>query len=95
MATHSAPQPSDHASHGRGAHDATEPSAGAQIASIIAENRELRAQVEQLRSERTRLADVQHRIMELLKVPSPDKIVHDLRNLLNERDLLKALVDEL
>jgi hypothetical protein len=70
-------------------------SAGAQIASTLAENRELRAEVEQLRAERNRLLESQRRIMELIGAPTPDKLVHDLRNVLNERDLLKALVDEM
>lgn len=71
------------------------PSVGAQIAATLAENRELRAQLEQLRSERNRLAETQGRIMELIGTASPEKLVHDIRNVLNERDLLKALVDEL
>ena len=70
-------------------------SAGAQIASTLAENRELRAEVEHLRAERHRLMETQRRIMELIGAPSAEKLVHDLRNVLNERDLLKALVDEL
>ena len=70
-------------------------SPGAQIATTLAQNHELRAEVEQLRVERNRLLETQHRIMELIGAPSPDKLVHDLRNVLNERDLLKALVDEL
>lgn len=71
-----------------------ESSAAAQITSLVAENRELRAQLEQARADRNRLADVQARIAELLGGPSPDKLVHNLRNVLNERALLKALVDE-
>ena len=70
-------------------------SPGAHIATTLAENRELRAEVEQLRTERNRLLETQRRIMELIGAPSPDKLVHDLRNVLNERDLLKALVAEL
>jgi len=74
----------------------TEPtSAGAQIATTLAENNELRAQLEQLRAERNRLVETQRRMMQVLGVTSPDKLVHDLRNVLNERDLLKALVDEM
>jgi len=87
------PQTAD-AHAGPGLNDGPEPT-GAGLASMLAENRELRAQVEQLRSERNRLAEQQTRIQELLKAASPDKLLHDLRNLLNERDLLKALVDEL
>lgn len=70
-------------------------SAGAQIAAVIAENRELKAELEQLRAERARWRETQERIMQLLGTKGPEKLVHDLRNVLNERDLLKALVDEL
>lgn len=70
-------------------------SPGAQIATTLAENNELRAQLEQLRAERNRLVETQRRVMEVLGVSSPEKLIHDLRNVLNERDLLKALVDQL
>lgn len=72
-----------------------EESAGGQIAAIVAENRELRAQVDQLHADRARWQEIQGRIMALLKTSAPEKLVHDLRNVLNERDLLKALVDEM
>lgn len=70
-------------------------SAGAQITSLMAENHELRGQIEQLRTERTRWTETQRRMMELLHTSAPEKLVHDLRNLLNERDLLKTLVDQM
>ncbi|HSU68205.1 MAG TPA: hypothetical protein VLJ39_15105 [Tepidisphaeraceae bacterium] len=70
-------------------------SAAAQIAGVLAENRELRAQVEQLRAERKALLDIQQSVVGLLGAKSPDRIVHDLRNVINERDLLKTLVDEM
>ena len=70
----------------------TEPSA-AEITSAGAENQELRAQVATLRAERDRLLETQRRIMELLRSANPDRIVHDLRNVLNERDLFKTLAD--
>lgn len=78
-------------------HEATggEAASAAQITAVAAENRELRAQLDQARADRSRLMDAQRRIMELLGTSNPEKIVHDLRNLLNERDLLKALVDEM
>ena len=75
--------------------DAETGSAGARIASTMADNHELRAELNQLRAERDRLLETQRRIMEVLGAKSPDKLVHDLRNVLNERDLLKALVDQL
>jgi len=66
-----------------------------QMNAALAEIRELRAELEQIRAERNRLAETQRRIMELLNVGSPDKLVHDIRNVLNERELLKALVGDL
>jgi hypothetical protein len=81
-------------------HERREPSEveaapAAQITAIAAENRDLRAQLDQARADRSRLLDAQRSVMELLGTANPDKILHDLRNLLNERDLLKALVDEM
>ena len=65
----------------------------AQMAALIAENKELRAEVERLRAERARLAELQGRVMEVLGCKSPDRLVHDLRNVLNERELYRALAD--
>jgi hypothetical protein len=65
----------------------------AQLAMQAAQIHELRAEVEHLRGERDRLADRQRQIAELLKSTNPDKIVHDLRNLLNEVQLYKMLAD--
>ena len=65
----------------------------AQIAAQAASLHELRSELNQLRAERDRLSDRQRQIAELLKSANPDKIVHDLRNVLNELTLYKALVD--
>ena len=65
------------------------------VVSLTAQLHELRAELEQLRADRNRLAETQRRIMELLNVQSPDKLVHDVRNVLNERELLKAIVGEM
>jgi len=67
----------------------------AHVTALVAQNRELRAELDQIRAERNRLADTQVKIMELLKVKSPDKLLHDIRNVLNERELLKALVGDI
>jgi hypothetical protein len=67
----------------------------AHLVSLTAELHELRAQLEQIRAERNRLAETQRHLMELLHVQSPEKLVHDVRNVLNERELLKALVAEM
>jgi hypothetical protein len=62
---------------------------------LTAEVNELRAELEQLRAERNRLADIQRRIMELLKVQTPERLLHDIRNVLNERELLRALTAQM
>jgi hypothetical protein len=65
----------------------------ARLSAVIAENHELRAEVERLRSERARMADLQNRLMEAIGSKSPDRLVHDVRNVLNERELYRALAD--
>ena len=64
-----------------------------QLASQAAHIHELRAEAERLRAERDRLADRQRQIAELLKSANPDKIRHDLRNVLNELQLYKMLAE--
>ena len=65
----------------------------ARLAAVTAENRELRAELEQLRADRARVAEIQSRLMEVLGSKSPDRLVHDVRNVLNERELYRALAD--
>jgi hypothetical protein len=65
----------------------------AQLARQLAQIHELRAETDRLRAERDRLADRQRQIAELLKCSNPDKVVHDLRNLLNELQLYKMLIE--
>ena len=50
--------------------------------------------IEQLRAEIARLRERERQIAELLNAPSPDKILHDLRNLLNEVQLLRILAEQ-
>ena len=69
-----------------------QPSPG-QLAYTTAELRELRTEVDRLRAERDTLIDRQHQVMDLLGTRAPERILHDLRNLLNERELFKALAD--
>lgn len=69
-----------------------QPSPG-QIAFATAENRELRAEVDRLRADRDVLLDRQRQVMDLLGTRAPERLLHDLRNLLNERELFKALAD--
>jgi len=55
----------------------------------------LRSELDRVRAERDRLAAQQAEIMRLLNVSNPDKLLHDIRNLLNERELFKALTESL
>lgn len=71
--------------------DAQHSSSTPQLMSALAENRELRAEMEQMRADRGRMLDRQKQIMELLGTNNPERLIHDLRNLLNERALLRAL----
>ena len=50
--------------------------------------------IEELRAEVARLRDRETQIAELLNAKSPDKILHDLRNLLNEVQLLRILAEQ-
>jgi len=76
-------------------HPVEEPAPAAHVTALVAQNRELRAELDQMRAERNRLAEMQSRIMELLNIKSPEKLLHDIRNVLNERELLKALVGDI
>jgi hypothetical protein len=48
---------------------------------------------QQLRAELERLRQREAQIMSLIGCKNPDKILHDLRNLLNEVQLLRVLAD--
>jgi multidrug resistance efflux pump len=63
------------------------------VAALQAEIHQLRADLEQARAERNRMLDTQQRLVELLGSKSADRIVHDVRNVMNERELFKALAD--
>ncbi len=60
---------------------------------ILAENRELAAEVLRLRAERDRANEQLSRIMDVLGCKSSDRIVHDIRNVMNERELFRSLAD--
>ncbi len=62
--------------------------------SLVEENVRLCAELQRVREERDRALAIQQEIMQLLEVQSPRRIVHDLRNVLNERVLLRALVKD-
>lgn len=50
--------------------------------------------VEELREELEALRDRERQVIELLNAKSPDRILHDLRNLLNEVQLLRILAEQ-
>ena len=53
----------------------------------------LRHELRTLRAERDTMAQRQDEIARLLNAKSPDRILHDLRNVLNELVLLKAIAN--
>jgi hypothetical protein len=65
----------------------------AQMSSLLAENQELRAEVERLKAERVRATEILNRLMEAVGTSSVERLVHDVRNVLNERELYRALAD--
>lgn len=54
---------------------------------------QLNAEIAQLRQERDHLLERQRSIMELLGTEKPERLLHDIRNVLNERQLLRALAE--
>lgn len=72
---------------------AVEPERGAPMAVALAQIQELTAEVNRLRAERERWQAQQVEIMKLIAAKSPDRILHDLRNVLNERELFRTLAD--
>ena len=65
----------------------------ARLAQQAAQLNELRAEAEQLRADRDRLLVQQRQIAELLKSTQPDKLINDLRNVINELQLYKMIAD--
>ena len=65
----------------------------ARLAQQAAQLNEVRAEAERLRAERDRLAAQQRQVAELLKSTNPEKLVHDLRNVLNELQLYRMLAE--
>ncbi len=51
------------------------------------------AETEELRAAVRIMRERERRLMELLKTSAPEKIEHDLRNVLNELVLLRTLLD--
>ena len=90
---HLPPAEPDHSTRGNGIEQTQSNPLHAHLSSIVAENRELRAEVEGLRAERARMAEILARLTEVLGSKSPDRLVHDVRNVLNERELYRALAD--
>ena len=60
-------------------------------ASLEAQIQALSTELESTKAERNKMMDRERRIMELLGTDSNEHLVHDLRNVLNERELFRAL----
>jgi hypothetical protein len=60
---------------------------------MTAQIRDLKAEIERISDERDRLLQMQSRVLELLGTDRPERLVHDLRNVLNERALFRALAE--
>lgn len=60
--------------------------------SLVDENVRLCSELQRVRAERDQAMAIQQEMMKLLEVRSPDRIIHDLRNVLNECVLLRALL---
>jgi len=58
------------------------------------EKERLAEELEQVRREWERFGKIQEEMVALLKAKTPDRILHDLRNVLNELTLLKAVAGE-
>jgi len=58
------------------------------------ENSSLKAQIQELESSRDRWLHTQREVIKLIDAPSPEKILHSLRNVLNELTLLRAMADD-
>jgi hypothetical protein len=54
---------------------------------------ELVEQNERLKGEVDRMVECQRDVMKLLDCKSPERIIHDLRNLINELNLYRQLVE--
>jgi hypothetical protein len=65
----------------------------AHLTAARAQVQELTAELNRLRAERDRWQAQQAEILKLLAAKSPDRILHDLRNVLNERELFRTLAD--
>ena len=55
------------------------------------ENAALRGNVQDLLSQREKWLKTQREVIELVDAPSPEKLLHSLRNVLNELTLLRAM----
>jgi len=62
--------------------------------SLVEENVRLCSELQRIREERDQALAIQQEIMQLLEVQSPRRIIHDLRNVLNEVVLLRAIMPQ-
>jgi hypothetical protein len=62
-----------------------------QVRTLLEENRQLRDQIASLQAHIAKLEKTEREVMTLVKAPARERIVHDLRNVLNELVLLQAI----
>jgi hypothetical protein len=65
-----------------------------QMRALLEENRQLHDQITLLQSQIARMEKTESEVMMLVKAPTREKIVHDLRNVLNELVLLQAIAGQ-
>lgn len=63
------------------------------LGAVMTEKRELLAEMSRLRADRDRMAEILSGLTSVLGSKSPDRLVHDVRNVLNERDLYRVLAE--
>lgn len=63
------------------------------LTKVVAENTELLAEVSRLRADRARLSAILSELTRLVGSKSSDRLVHDVRNVLNERELYRVLAE--
>lgn len=65
----------------------------ARLAALTADNKDLQDEISQLRADRARMTEILSGLTGLLGSKSPEKLLHDVRNVLNERELYRVLAE--
>jgi hypothetical protein len=65
-----------------------------QVRSLLEENRRLKEELETRRADMARLERLEREVMALVNAKSREKVIHELRNVLNELVLLRAIASQ-